>query len=71
LITLGAGSVSSDADLSIMASPMMPKLPDLRIYCHAETGEEAYLSAGPITGSVGPWRELADARRPWWRRLVG
>jgi len=50
---------------------MMPKLADLRICCHAKTDEEAYLSAGPITGSVGLWWELAEARRPWWRRLVG
>ena len=62
LITLGVGLVSSDADLSIMASPMMPKVPDLRIYCHAETGEEAHVDAGSITGPAGQGWEVRLVR---------
>ena len=52
----------------------------IRVYRHPGTGEEAHLSAGPITGPAGQWWEVRLVRadgRPgavagqtavdWWR----
>jgi hypothetical protein len=45
----------------------------IRVYRHPGTGEEAHLSAGPITGPAGPWWEVrlvawTAVQEPWRAR---
>jgi hypothetical protein len=55
-----------------------------RSYCHRDTGEEVHLSAQQVIQHSGRAQVvakeerivelkalLAEARRPWWRRLIG